>query len=146
MGREIGSLTITPITANQEIQMNNTYIAYAASDLYQAGVSCDGHPYIAEKYYVLIENEAGRRFRHNKSFAGVEVIECEETGETGFQDVRNEVKAIVNELIIKVNAALASGQRLTSSCWFEIDPAYGSDEYVSQGTEAERCFAEKQAA
>ena len=146
MGREIGFLTITPITANQEIQMNNTYIAYAASDLYQAGVSCDGHPYIAEKYYVLIENEAGRRFRHNKSFAGVEVIECEETGETGFQDVRNEVKAIVNELIIKVNAALASGQRLTSSCWFEIDPAYGSDEYVNQGTEAERCFAEKQAA
>jgi hypothetical protein len=146
MGREISSLTITPITANQEIQMNTTFTAYAASDLYQAGVSCDGHPYIAEKYYVLIENEAGRRFRHNKSFAGVEVIQCEETGETGFQDVRNEVKAIVNELIIKVNAALASGQRLTSSCWFEVDPAYGSDEYVSQGTEAERAFADRQAA
>jgi len=75
--------------------MKATYSAYMASDLYQAGFSCDGHPYIAEKYYVLIENAAGRRFRHNKSFAGVEVIQCEETGETGFQDMRDQVKATV---------------------------------------------------
>lgn len=125
--------------------MKATYSAYMASDLYQAGYSCDGHPYIAEKYYVLIENAAGRRFRHNKSFAGVEVIQCEETGETGFQDVRNEVKAIVEDLVAKVNATLTAGKPLTAACWFEVDPAYGSDAYINQGTEAQRYFAEQQA-
>lgn len=126
--------------------MNTTYTAYVASDLYQAGFSCDGHPFIAEKYYVLIENAAGRRFRHEKSFAGVEVIKCEETGETGFADIRETTKAIVEGLAAKVNVALASGKALTASCWFEVDPAYGSDSYVAQGTELKRLFAEKLAA
>ena len=126
--------------------MNATYKAYAVSDLYQAGIACDGHPFIAEKYYVLIENEDGRRFRHEKSFAGVEVIECEETGETGFADIRETAKAIVEDLAAKVNVALASGKALTASCWFEVDPAYGSDSYIDQGTELKRLFAEKLAA
>ena len=120
-----------------------TFKAYAVSDLYEAGIACDGHPFIAEKYYVLIENAAGRRFRHEKSFAGVEVIECEETGEVNFADIRQDVVAIVEELATKVNAALASGKALTASCWFEVDPAYGSDSYVAQGTELKRFFAEK---
>ena len=126
--------------------MNATYTAYSASDLYQAGYSCDGHPYIAEKYYVLIENEAGRRFRHEKSFAGVEVVECEETGETNFVDIHEETKTIVANLVAKVNEALASGKSLTSTCWFEVDPVYGSDSYIDQGTEAKRAFADKAAA
>ena len=126
--------------------MSTTYTAYVASDLYQAGFSCDGHPFIAEKYYVLIENASGRRFRHEKSFAGVEVIKCEETGETGFADIRETAKAIAEDLAAKVNVALASGKTLTASCWFEVDPAYGSDSYVAQGTESKRFFAEKLAA
>lgn len=126
--------------------MNATYKAYAASDLYQAGFSCDGHPFIAEKYYVLIENAAGRRFRHEKSFAGVEVLKCEETGETGFADIRETAKAIVEDLAAKVNAALAAGKPLTASCWFEVDPAYASDEYQSQGIEALRAFTDRQVA
>jgi hypothetical protein len=126
--------------------MNATYEAYVASDLYQAGIACDGHPFIAEKYYVLIENAAGRRFRHEKSFAGAEVVECEETGETGFADIRETAKAIVEDLAAKVNAALASGKALTASCWFEVDPAYGSDAYIDQGTESKRFFEERAAA
>jgi hypothetical protein len=126
--------------------MNTTFNAYIASDLYEAGISCDGHPFIAEKYYVLIENAAGTRFRHEKSFAGVEVVECEETGEVNFADIRETVKAIVEDLAAKVNAALASGKALTASCWFEVDPAYGSDSYIDQGTELKRLFAEKLAA
>jgi hypothetical protein len=126
--------------------MNATFTAYAASDLYQAGFSCDGHPYIAEKYYVLIEDAAGRRFRHEKSFFGVEVIECEETGEVGFADIRQEAKAIAEDLAAKVNAALSSGKSLTAACWFEVDPAYASDEYQSQGIEAIRAFEDRQAA
>ena len=126
--------------------MNATFTAYAASDLYQAGFSCDGHPYIAEKYYVLIEDATGRRFRHEKSFSGVEVIECEETGEVGFADIRQEAKAIVEDLAAKVNAALAAGKSLTAACWFEVDPAYASDEYQFQGIEAIRAFEDRQAA
>ena len=126
--------------------MNTTYTAYVASDLYEAGIACDGHPFIAERYYVVIENAAGRRFQHEKAFAGVEVIECEETGETGFADIRETTKAIVEDLAAKVNATLASGKALTPSCWFEVDPAYGSDSYVAQGTELKRFFAEKLAA
>ena len=126
--------------------MNATYEAYVASDLYEAGRACDGHPFIAEKYYVLIENAAGRRFRHEKSFAGAEVVECEETGEVNFADIRETAKAIVEELAAKVNAALASGKALTSSCWFEVDPAYGSDAYIDQGTESKRFFEERAAA
>jgi hypothetical protein len=123
--------------------MNATYEAYVASDLYQAGIACDGHPFIAEKYYVLIENAAGRRFRHEKSFAGAEVVKCEETGETGFADIRETAKTIVEDLAAKVNAALASGKALTASCWHEVDPAYGSDAYIDQGTESKRFFEER---
>ena len=126
--------------------MNTTYTAYVASDLYEAGISCDGRPFIAEKYYVVIENAAGRRFQHEKSFAGVEVIECEDTYETNFADIREEAKSIVETLAAKVNAVLASGKTLTASCWFEVDPAYGSDSYVDQGTELTRLFVEKLAA
>ena len=126
--------------------MNTTYTAYVASDLYEAGISCDGRPFIAEKYYVVIENAAGRRFQHEKSFAGVEVIECEDTYETNFADIREEAKSIVENLAAKVNVVLASGKTLTASCWFEVDPAYGSDSYVDQGTESKRLFAEKAAA
>ena len=126
--------------------MNATYEAYVASDLYEAGRACDGHPFIAEKYYVLIENAAGRRFRHEKSFAGAEVVECEETGETNFADIRETAKTIAEDLAAKVNAALSAGKPLTVSCWFEVDPAYGSDAYIDQGTESKRFFEERAAA
>jgi len=123
-----------------------TFKAYMVSDLYEAGLACDGHPFIAEKYYVLIENAAGRRFRHEKTFPGVKVEECEETGEVCFADIRETAKAIVEDLANKVNAVLTSGKTLTALCWFEVDPAYGSDAYIDQGTEAQRLFAEKAAA
>ena len=123
--------------------MNATYKAYAVSDLYEAGLASDGHPFIAEKYYVLIENAAGRRFRHEKTFPGVKVEECEETGEVCFADIRETAKTIVEDLAAKVNATLASGKALTASCWFEVDPAYGSDAYIDQGTESKRFFEER---
>jgi len=126
--------------------MNATYQAYAVSDLYEAGLACDGHPFIAEKYYVLIENATGRRFRHEKTFPGVKVEECEETGEVCFADIRETAKTIVEDLAAKVNATLASGKALTASCWFEVDPAYGSDAYINQGTESKRFFEERAAA
>jgi hypothetical protein len=132
--------------AIKEIEMNATYTAYTTSDLYNAGYSCDGHPFIAEQFYVVIENEAGRRFRHQAIFKGTEQVICEETGESCFSDLRHEASAKADRLAARVNAALKSGQFLSSNYWEEVDPAYGSDEYVYQGTEVKRLFAEKAAA
>jgi hypothetical protein len=126
--------------------MKATYTAYVASDLFNAGYSCDGHPFIAEQYYVLVENEAGRRFRHIAIFNGTERIVCEETGDACFPDLREEASAKAERLATRVNAVLASGnglEGLDPVYWDEVDPAYGSDEYVGQGTEAKRVFQEK---
>jgi hypothetical protein len=125
--------------------MNSTYTAYAASDLYNAGYSCDGHPFIAECFYVVIENEAGRRFRHEVAFNGTERLVCEETGDPCFPDLREEASAKAERLAFRVNAALAAGVALDGARWYEVDPAYGSDEYQSQGIEAQRAFADRQA-
>lgn len=126
--------------------MNATYTAYVASDLYQAGFSCDGHPFIAECFYVLIEDAAGRRFRHNATFNGTEEVVCDETGDSCFPDLRQEASAKADRLAARVNAALAAGNKLDAALWDEVDPAYGSDAYVDQGTELKRVFAEKAAA
>ena len=126
--------------------MNTTYTAYVASDLFNAGYSCDGHPFIADQYYVLIENAAGRRFRHVATFNGTEQVICEETGDACFPDLREEASAKAERLADRVNAAFAAGKDVDWTYWGEIDPAYGSDEFISQGTEAQRVFAEKAAA
>ena len=126
--------------------MNKTYTAYVASDLFNAGYSCDGHPFIAEQYYVMIENATGRRFRHQVIFNGTQEVVCEESGDSYFPDLRQEASAKAERLAARVNAALQSGQFLSPTFWNEIDPAYGSDEYMYQGTEAKRLFAEKAAA
>lgn len=125
--------------------MNATYTAYATSDLYNAGYSCDGHPFVAECFYVMVENAAGRRFRHQVTFKGAERLVCEETGEPHFADLREEASAKVERLAGRVNAALAAGLALDSGLWYEVDPAYGSDEYQSQGIELQRAFADRTA-
>jgi hypothetical protein len=132
-------------TTSKELTVNTTYTAYVASDLFNAGYSCDGHPFIAEQYYVMIENAAGRRFRHQVIFNGTQEVVCEESGDSYFPDLRQEASAKAERLAARVNAALQSGQFLSLTFWDEIDPAYGSDEYMYQGTEAKRLFAEKAA-
>jgi hypothetical protein len=131
-------------TTSKELNVNTTYTAYAASDLYNAGYACDGHPFIAECFYVLVENEAGRRFRHQAIFNGTQKLVCEETGDPCFPDLREESSAKAERLAQRVNAALKAGVALDSACWYEVDPAYGSDEYVDQDIEAQRLFAENQ--
>lgn len=125
--------------------MNATYTAYAASDLYNAGYSCDGHPFIAESFYVVVENVRGTRFRHVASFRSTEQLVCEETGETYFTNLRDEASAKADRLAARVNEALVSGKGIDWAYWVEVDPAYGSEEYQSQGIEAQRAFADRNA-
>ena len=126
--------------------MNASYTAHVATDLYNAGYSCDGHPFIAEQYYVVIENQAGRRFRHTTTFNGTQEVICPESGDSYFPDLRAEASAKADRLAARVNAALDAGKFISPTFWDEVDPAYGSDEYFDQGTEAKRLFAEKAAA
>ena len=126
--------------------MNKFYKAEVVTDLYQAGVTEDGEAYVAELYYVAIENAAGRRFAHNAVFRGAIARQCEESGDHYFEDVREGAKAKVEALCARVAAALDAGRALDADLWNEVDPAYGSDEYVSQGTEAQRVFLERLAA
>jgi hypothetical protein len=126
--------------------MNATYTAYATSDLFDAGRTEDGTPFIAEVFYVAMENEAGRRFHHNSSFSGVEVLVDEYEGGKYFSDRREEATAKAERLAQRVNAALKAGHGVDLALWNEVDPAYGSDEYVAQGTEAKRAFADRTAA
>jgi hypothetical protein len=121
-----------------------TYTAHVNTDLYQAGRTCDGHPFVAEAYYVVIENERGTRFRHAATWCGAEHLVCEETGESYFPDRREESRAKAERLCARVNAALGDGTGVDWAYWVETDPAYGSDEYIAQGTEAKRAFAERQ--
>jgi hypothetical protein len=123
--------------------MKANYAAYAASDLYNAGYACDGRPFIVECFYVLIENKAGRRFRHEATFRGTEKVVCEETGEVSFPDLREEASAKAERLAARVNSALAAGLALNAARWYEVDPAYASNEYQSQGIEAQRAFADR---
>ena len=121
----------------------NTYTAFAASDLYSAGHSCDGHPFISERFYVLIENARGTRFRHVNSWNGTEPTICPDTGEPHFSDLRAPALAKAERLATRVNAAFASGNGIDWAYWYEIDPAYGSDEYQAQGIEAQRALADR---
>ena len=123
-----------------------TFTAFVASDMFNAGFACDGRPFIAEQFYVLIENAAGKRFRHQAIFNGTQQVICEETGDAFFPDLRAEASAKAERLAARVNAALEAGKFISPTFWDEIDPAYGSDEYVDQGIEAKRLFAEKAAA
>lgn len=123
--------------------MNAAYTAYAVSDLYTAGRTCDGRPFIAEQFYVLIENPRGTRFRHVSTWNGTESVTCPDTGDTHFPDLTDQALAKATRLAERVNAAFASGSGIDWAYWYEIDPAYGSDEYQSQGIEAQRAFADR---
>ena len=121
-----------------------SYKAFVASDAYQAGLTDDGRPFTAELYYVVIENQKGRRFRHDRVFLGTEQQIDEDGFNVYFPDLRHQAQAKAEYLAARVNARLAKDLRLNFSYWAEIDPAYGSEEYISQGTEFQRFMAERQ--
>lgn len=108
---------------------NQKFTAYAVSDLYQAGITCDGQPFIAETFYVIIENANGDRFRHAVNFNGTNPEVCEENNDIYFPDLRKEASAKADRLANKVNAAIASGKDVDWSNWFEVAPVYGSNAY-----------------
>lgn len=113
-----------------------------ASDLYNAGYTEDGVPFIAETYYVTVTNLKGRRWASKNSWKSAETY-SDEYGDTGFTNVREEALNSAEDLAKYVTELLAKGKKLNKNRWYEIQPAYGSEEYVSQGIEELRCYEEK---
>lgn len=110
-----------------------TYTAEIFSDLYKAGYRCDGQPLIGEQFYVVIENENGRRFAHDRVFNGYGAgYMDDEVGEMHYPYQHEEARAQAQALCDRVNAALEAGQRLDQAHWTEVQPAYGSKEYIDQ--------------
>ena len=114
------------------------YDTDVASDLYQAGYGDDGHPFIAEAYFVEIQYEDGRRFRHERTFLGARRIIDDEDGVVYFQDVRDQSQAQAEQLAERVRRGGINFQY-----WEEMDPAYGSEAYINQHTELKRAHAER---
>lgn len=115
------------------------------SDLFEAGRTEEGRPFIAERFSVqLVAVATGRRWAHKILISGVEVEHGDE-GEVYFLDVRADAAARMERLAASVRDRLASGGRLDADFWVEVDPVYGSSEYVAQGVEGQRAAAERAA-
>jgi hypothetical protein len=117
------------VTKKGKKMNKQTFTANAVSDLYQAGITTDGQPFIAETFYVVIENADGNRFRHECNFNGTNPEFSEEDDNVYFPDLRAEAAAKAERLANKVNAAFASGKGIDWSFWFEVEPVYGSNAY-----------------
>jgi hypothetical protein len=111
-----------------------TYEVLTVSDLYEAGRQEDGVPYISERYFAELTNENGRRWRHNFAVSGAINLGYDEYGEGPFfADNRKEAEAKVENLVARIAAHLAKGGSINFDHWYEVRPAFGSDEYIAQG-------------
>lgn len=95
-----------------------------------------------EVYFVQITNAQGRRFRHERSFPSCQVYRCDMDGWNKLAPLPGALEA-AQRPAERVNQALAAGRSLDRASWREVDPAYGSEEYVAQGVEHDRRAAER---
>lgn len=100
------------------------------SDLYQAGYTEDGRPFIAERYFIQAVDKDGNRWTHVHTFAGAQV-ECDEEGYDHICDVRVEAMERVKQLITRVKAS----REICMLHWVTADPVYGSRAYESYGAD-----------
>lgn len=75
-----------------------------------------------ERWFIVAENSKGRRWKHYTTF-----------------DSANNAERIRS----RIEKDYESGIRLKDLYWTEIDPAYGSEEYISQNTELHRLHQER---
>lgn len=111
--------------------MNTTprYTFDVASDLYRAGFSCDGHPFVAECFYVVATDARGNRWAHHATFRGC-LVERDEEGQAHFADARPAAQHAAEQLLRRIQAA---GGRINLDHWREARPEYGSAAYVAYG-------------
>lgn len=126
--------------------METKFEVGVVSDLFDAGRDNEGRSFIAERFFVeLVNIKTGRRWRHHLAINGAKREICDETFEPYFVDLSEGAVARLQRLVGRVQDRLAAGGCLDATQWDEVDPVYGSDEYVRQDIELERVFAERAA-
>lgn len=108
------------------------------SELYDAGEGFE-----AERFFVVATTPKGRRFHHEMIISGASPRNIE--GDVFFVDVRAEAKEKLYGLVRRIENHLRAGGDLDFAHWDEVDPAYGSNEYLVQGIEDQRWFEERYA-
>jgi hypothetical protein len=83
----------------------------------------DGSQLVDEVCYLIVTAEDGQRWAHNKVFRG--------------ENSRVEVAVLFDRVVDRGAIDLAH--------WDEVDPVYGSEQYVKQGIEESRWAAERAA-
>ena len=96
---------------------------FIREDLYVAGRDDDGQEYTASQYYVVAEDDQGRRWAHRDVHAGCRVL-VDEEGDRHFSDVRAEALAGARK---RLNSFRRHGTALDTRDWDSIPAAYGSD-------------------
>lgn len=127
-----------------EVLKDASLVVEVCSDLYEAGRRCDGHPYIAEAFYVMATTPDGRRWRHEMSWPSVVQQTCDETGEQSFLNMREQAEASARRLADRVRIAVSAGSGIDLTRWRHDQPAYASDAYISEGIEQQRWLAERE--
>jgi hypothetical protein len=100
------------------------------SDLFQVGRTCDGQPFIAVQYYVMVTNNRGDRWEHEVRWASA-FAEVDEEGYTHFTNVNDAAQAAAEKLAQRVREAGV----IDAQYWSAMRPEYGSDAYVEYGAD-----------
>jgi len=115
---------IIPPTPTERKDMRRFNIVSVETELYEAGTTEDGTPFIAELYLVVVQNLDGSRWVHRHHFLGAEE-EVSEDGFSFFGDIREEALAKANALARRVGIA----GEINLDHWVEFYPLYGSPAY-----------------
>jgi hypothetical protein len=122
----------------------STYVAEVSSDLHSVSGGEFPRPMGYEVFWVQVTNAQGRRLRHEQSFPAAKPYRCPEDGWTKLEHLPGAVQE-AQRLADRVNQASSAGLALEPARWREIDPAYGSAQYMSEGIEEQRWQRERDA-
>lgn len=92
------------------------FSVFVRDDLVQVGLTEDGEPDVARRFYVVAEDAHGARWVHDFALTTPRVTE-------------DAIAARIERLRARIAKHLAEGGALDEAHWFPTDPAYGSEAY-----------------
>jgi hypothetical protein len=98
------------------------------SDLFQIGRTCDGQPFIAVSYYVMITNNRGDRWEHDTRWPSA-IAHVDEEGYQHFENVDADAQAAAEKLAQRVRERGV----IDAQYWNAMRPEYGSAAYIEYG-------------
>lgn len=110
------------------MELTNDMTVEVLTELYDAGYSCDGHPYSADVYYIAVRTKSGRVFIHDTAVFFTAQQVYDEDGVAHFTDNRKEKLAKAE----KLRDAIQASGKINLQYWTEGEPSYGSDAYCDK--------------